>query len=47
MPHSQQAFSAPSKPTLGSNLKGNLDRLYQRVIDDRDTLVRAVGLKAA
>src|SRR5262249_44525022 len=24
-----------------------LDRLYQRVIDDLDTLVRAVGLKAA
>ncbi|MEA3072530.1 MAG: hypothetical protein QOD29_3976, partial [Alphaproteobacteria bacterium] len=24
-----------------------LDRLYQRVIDDLDTLVQAVGLKAA
>ena len=27
--------------------RSQLDRLYQRVIDDLDTLVRAVGLKAA
>jgi hypothetical protein len=27
--------------------RSQLDRLYQRVIDDIDTLVRAVGLKAA
>jgi len=35
--------------TPGFNPKGEsqLDRLNQRVIDDLDTLVRAVGLKAA
>jgi hypothetical protein len=27
--------------------RSHLDRLYQRVVDDLDTLVRAVGLKAA
>jgi hypothetical protein len=27
--------------------RSQLDRLYQRVIDDLDTLVQAVGLKAA
>ena len=27
--------------------RSQLDRLYQRVVDDLDTLVRAVGLKAA
>ena len=27
--------------------RSQLDRLYQRVIDDLDALVRAVGLKAA
>ena len=30
-----------------SQKRSQLDRLYQRVIDDLDTLVRAVGLKAA
>ena len=32
---------------LDSQRRSQLDRLYQRVIDDLDTLVRAVGLKAA
>src|SRR6266851_7296702 len=32
---------------LESQRRSQLDRLYQRVIDDLDTLVRAVGLKAA
>src|SRR5258708_2626223 len=32
---------------LESQRPSQLDRLYQRVIDDLDTLVRAVGLKAA
>ena len=32
---------------LQSDRRTQLDRLYQRVIDDLDTLVRAVGLKAA
>jgi hypothetical protein len=27
--------------------RSQLDRLYQHVVDDLDTLVRAVGLKAA
>jgi hypothetical protein len=27
--------------------RSQLDQLYQRVVDDLDTLVRAVGLKAA
>ena len=27
--------------------RSQLDRLYQRVVDDLDTLIRAVGLKAA
>ena len=27
--------------------RSQLDRLYQRVVDDLDTLVRAIGLKAA
>ena len=31
---------------LESQRRSQLDRLYQRVIDDLDTLVRAVGLKA-
>jgi hypothetical protein len=34
-------------PRLESQRRSQLDRLYQRVIDDLDTLVRAVGLKAA
>ena len=47
--HSPQAFSAPSNADarLQSQRRSQLDRLYQRVIDDLDTLVRAVGLKAA
>lgn len=32
---------------LQAHRQSQLDRLYQRVIDDLDTLVRAVGLKAA
>jgi hypothetical protein len=32
---------------LASQKRSQLDRLYQRVIDDLDSLVRAVGLKAA
>ena len=32
---------------LESQRRSQLDRLYQRVIDDLDTLIRAVGLKAA
>jgi hypothetical protein len=32
---------------LESQRRSQLDRLYQRVVDDLDTLVRAVGLKAA
>jgi hypothetical protein len=32
---------------LESKKRSQLDRLYQRVIDDLDTLVQAVGLKAA
>src|SRR6202008_2822312 len=32
---------------LQSQRRSQLDRLYQRVIDDLDTLIRAVGLKAA
>ena len=33
--------------TLQSQRRSQLDRLYQRVVDDLDALVRAVGLKAA
>jgi hypothetical protein len=32
---------------LESQRRSQLDHLYQRVLDDLDTLVRAVGLKAA
>jgi hypothetical protein len=32
---------------LQSQRRSQLDRLYQRVVDDLDTLIRAVGLKAA
>src|SRR6202007_2909900 len=32
---------------LDSRRRSQLDRLYQRVVDDLDTLIRAVGLKAA
>jgi hypothetical protein len=32
---------------LQTERRSQLDRLYQRVVDDLDTLVRAVGLKAA
>jgi len=40
---------SPVKPDarLESKKQSQLDRLYQRVIDDLDILVRAVGLKAA
>jgi hypothetical protein len=40
---------SPIKPDarLESQRRSQLDRLYQRVIDDLDTLIRAVGLKAA
>jgi hypothetical protein len=39
------AIKADAK--LEAKRRTQLDRLYQRVIDDLDTLVRAVGLKAA
>jgi len=42
---SSQPFKADVR--LESQRRSQLDRLYQRVIDDLDTLVRAVGLKAA
>jgi hypothetical protein len=44
-----QAFSAPSKRMGQAEIACGLRawRLYQRVIDDLDALVRAVGLKAA
>jgi hypothetical protein len=32
---------------LEARKRSQLDRLYQRVVDDLDALVRAVGLKAA
>jgi hypothetical protein len=32
---------------LKANTRSQLDRLYQRVVDDLDALIRAVGLKAA
>ncbi len=32
---------------LPNQSRSQLDRLYQRVADDLDTLLRAVGLKAA
>ena len=32
---------------LQTQRRSQLDRLYQRVVDDLDTLVQAVGLKAA
>ena len=32
---------------LASQRRSQLDRLYQRVVDDLDELIRAVGLKAA
>ena len=40
---------SPVKPDarLESKRRSPLDRLYQRVIDDLDLLVQAVGLKAA
>ena len=36
-----------SDARLDSRRRSQLDRLYQRVIDDLDTLIQAVGLKAA
>ena len=36
-----------SDARLDAQKRSQLDRLYQRVIDDLDTLVQAVGLKAA
>ena len=32
---------------LQSQSRSQLDRLYQRVVDDLDNLIQAVGLKAA
>jgi hypothetical protein len=45
----RQAFLPPIKADakLEARKRSQLDRLYQRVIDDLDALVRAVGLKAA
>ena len=40
-----QPFSADS--TLQQHKRSQLDRLYQRVVDDLDKLMDAVGLKAA
>ena len=34
-------------PKLHSQHRSQLDRLYQRVVDDLDKLIQAVGLKAA
>ena len=33
--------------TLPSQRRSQLDRLYQRVVDDLDALIHAIGLKAA
>ena len=33
--------------SLHSQHRSQLDRLYQRVVDDLDKLIQAVGLKAA
>jgi hypothetical protein len=45
----RQAFLPPIKADakLEARKRSQLDRLYQRVIDDLDALVRPVGLKAA
>ena len=40
-----QAFAGDSK--LQQEKRHQLDRLYQRVVDDLDTLLTAVGLKVA
>jgi hypothetical protein len=37
----------PADARLASQKRSQLDRLYQRVVDDLDSLIRAVGLKAA
>jgi len=38
---------APLNAGLHSQHRSQLDRLYQRVVDDLDKLIQAVGLKAA
>jgi hypothetical protein len=43
----QSDLEAVSDARLDSRRQSQLDRLYQRVIDDLDTLIQAVGLKAA
>ena len=40
-----QPYSADSK--LQDNKRTQLDRLYQKIVDDLDELLHAVGLKAA
>jgi hypothetical protein len=48
MPRLPQAFSVPSQETqLHNQKRSQLDRLYQRVVDDLDNLVGALGLNAA
>ncbi len=37
----------PADAKLRSQNRSQLDRLYQRVVDDLDALIQAVGLKAA
>lgn len=37
----------PADAKLRSQSRSPLDRLYQRVVDDLDALIHAVGLKAA
>lgn len=37
----------PADNRLHRQKQSQLDRLYKRVVDDLDALVRAVGLKAA
>jgi hypothetical protein len=42
---SSQPIKADAR--IQTQRRSQLDRLYQRVVDDLDTLIRAVGLKAA
>jgi hypothetical protein len=45
--HGRSSQPVKSDARLEPQKRSQLDRLYQRVIDDLDTLVQAVGLKAA
>jgi hypothetical protein len=42
-----ESASVKADARLQTQRRSQLDRLYQRVVDDLDTLVRAVGRKAA